>query len=56
MSAQVKGCPQRDDTPERVRAYTPFQIAQMNRALAKAAVEADKIHVAWLAAQEDDES
>lgn len=31
MSAPVKGCPQREDTPERVRAYTPEQSAAMRQ-------------------------
>ena len=68
MSGPVDGCPQRDDTPERVRAYTPEQIATrdsamrlhgilgipMSDALARAEAQAEKIHAAWEVCRNDD--
>lgn len=70
MSTPVKDCPQ-TDYPIRERAYTPEQIARQGLSglqdvfdamfgvsgpLTKASAEADKIHAAWIAANEDDES
>lgn len=67
MSTPVQDCPQREETPRRVRAYTREQLSRQSvesafdamfepalTALAKASAEADKIHAAWEACNADD--